>query len=68
MTFVLGDVPAFIIAAADDILGVEAGGYSSLGDAIADAEATAIPGVPVIVYAAIRAVVAHTTIAVEEIR
>lgn len=67
MTFVLGDAPAFIITAADAI-DLVTEGYGSLGAAIAAAEETAQPGVPVIVYAAIRAVVAHTTTTVEEIR
>lgn len=70
MTFALGDASAFITAEADyDGGGWDPAGHSSLGDAIAAASATATAtGRPVIVYAAIRAVVAHTTIAVEEIR
>ena len=69
MTFALGDAPAFITAVADDGDGWVPAGHSSLGDAIAAATATATAAeAPVIVYAAIRAVVPHTTITVEEIR
>ena len=69
MTFVLGDASAFITAETDYGDGWDPARHSSLGDAIAAAEATATAtGAPVIVYAAIRAVVPHTTITVEEIR